>query len=264
MRQPGIDYLESLTLPNITTIYGEIVRVTPDSCVTDDGKEHPIDVLICATGFDTTFKPRFPLIGRHGDLAKLWSTDPDSYLGLAAHGFPNYFMFLGPSCPVGVGPVIIVIEAQGCYITELLNRWQKQNIRSYDPREEAVRDFIAQKDAFMEHTVWTTNCLSWYKSPVTGKVTALWPGSILHYLSVLSDQRYDDYKIEYNGNRFSYFGNGFAQLELNPHIDHAYYVRDSDDGTSVLPQTTLSTFNVKNASHKFKIARGAIVREHHI
>ncbi|KAL4861634.1 hypothetical protein BDV12DRAFT_203834 [Aspergillus spectabilis] len=261
---PGINYLESLTLENVTTVYGEITSVTPAGCVTEDGQEHPVDVLICATGFDTTFKPRFPVLGRSGDLAKQWSTDPASYLGLAAHGFPNYFMFLGPNCPVGVGPVIIVIEAQGCYITELMNRWQKQDIHSYDPREEAVREFNEHKDAFMQHTVWTTNCLSWYKNPATGKVTALWPGSTLHYLTALADQRYDDYEVKYNGNRFAYLGNGLAQLELDPRADRAFYVRDFDDGVSVLPHTTLSTFNVKDASQKFQVARGGMVREQHI
>jgi len=82
-----------LGLPNVTTVYGEITKVTPEGCVTDNGVETAVDVLICATGFDTTFKPRFPLIGRNGkELAKEWVNEPRSYLGLAAHGYPNYFM----------------------------------------------------------------------------------------------------------------------------------------------------------------------------
>ena len=30
-----------------------IRAVTPQGIVTDDGREHPVDVLVCATGFDT-------------------------------------------------------------------------------------------------------------------------------------------------------------------------------------------------------------------
>ncbi|KAM0293660.1 hypothetical protein ACHAPM_011584 [Fusarium culmorum] len=68
---PGTAYLESLTKPNVTTIYVEIKEITEAGCVTADGKEYPTDVLICATGFDTSFRPRFPLIGREGrDLAR--------------------------------------------------------------------------------------------------------------------------------------------------------------------------------------------------
>jgi hypothetical protein len=237
-------------------VYGEIVKVTPNGCVTDNDLEHPLDVLICATGFDTTFKPRFPLIGRDGkNLQDEWATDPDSYLGVAAHGFPNFFMFLGPNCPVGVGPVLIVIEAQGSYFVEMLNRWQKQNIRALEPRKEAVRDFIDHKDQVMQNTTWTTDCQSWYKNPHTGKITALWPGSTLHYIQALSDIRYDDYHVTYCGKgRFSYLGNGFTQLELNPSADVSYYVREWDDGTSVL-KGTMSTFNTKDASAKLMAMR---------
>lgn len=56
--KPGVDYLESLGLPNVTTIYGEIVKVTETGCVTDNDVSTDVDVLICATAFDTTFKPR--------------------------------------------------------------------------------------------------------------------------------------------------------------------------------------------------------------
>jgi cation diffusion facilitator CzcD-associated flavoprotein CzcO len=55
---PGVGYLESLTKPNVSVVYGEIEEITERGCICDDGKEYPVDVLICATGFDTTFKPR--------------------------------------------------------------------------------------------------------------------------------------------------------------------------------------------------------------
>jgi len=110
---PGVGYLESLTKPNVTTVYGEIEKITERGCVCDDGNEYPIDVLICATGFDTTFKPRFPLIAPSGkNLQEEWAKEPKSYLGIAAAGFPNYLIFLGPNCPIGNGPVLSAIELQ--------------------------------------------------------------------------------------------------------------------------------------------------------
>lgn len=49
-------------------------------------------MIICATGFDTSFRPRYPLVGRgQKDLRALWKDLPEAYLGLAVSGFPNYF-----------------------------------------------------------------------------------------------------------------------------------------------------------------------------
>lgn len=95
---PGVGYLSSLSHEKSSIVYGEISRIGRKGPVTEDGREHAVDVLICATGFDTTFKPRFPLRGPDGTtLAEKWGDEPRAYLGLAAGGFPNYFMFLGPN-----------------------------------------------------------------------------------------------------------------------------------------------------------------------
>ena len=79
-------------------------------CLSANGKEYPLDVLICATGFDTSYKPRFPLIGIDGkSLSDMWADEAKGYLGVAAPGLPNYFSALGSNSPVGNGPVLIAI-----------------------------------------------------------------------------------------------------------------------------------------------------------
>ncbi|KAH5642097.1 hypothetical protein HBI23_197610 [Parastagonospora nodorum] len=253
---PGTDYLECLGKDNVTVVYGEITNITTDSCITSDGKKTPLDVLICATGFDTTFKPRFPVIGRGGkDLATEWTEEPRSYLGLAAHGYPNYFMFLGPNCPIGNGPIIFSIEIQGEYMAHIMNRWQKEDISSFDPKLEAVNDFMEQKDLFMPTTVWSSDCQSWYKDPRSQKITATWPGSTLHYMETLANVRYEDYDVTFaSKNRFAHLGNGISQTELNPHIDEAYYIREFDDGSSVC-RNLQSTYNVKRCDEFIKATK---------
>jgi cation diffusion facilitator CzcD-associated flavoprotein CzcO len=107
---PGVGYLESLGKENVEVVFGEITKITEKGCVSDNGQEYPLDVLICATGFDTTFKPRFPLINPEGkNLQDEWKDEARSYLGIAAAEFPNYLIFLGPNCPIGNGPVLSAI-----------------------------------------------------------------------------------------------------------------------------------------------------------
>ena len=112
----------------------------------------------------------------------------------------------------------------------MINRWQVENIRSFMPKMEAVEDFLAQKDEFMKATVWDENCRSWYKNnDINAKVSALWPGSSLHYMEAIKEPRFEDWDWRYNGNRFAYFGNGYSQTELDRTCDWAYYIADKDE-----------------------------------
>ena len=84
----------------------QITDFTRDGCRCDDGEQFSFDVLICATGFDTSCTPRFSIIGLDDlNLQDLWSLKPRSYLGIAASGFPNLFFVLGPHSPIGNGPL---------------------------------------------------------------------------------------------------------------------------------------------------------------
>jgi cation diffusion facilitator CzcD-associated flavoprotein CzcO len=47
---PGVGYLECLTKPNVTAVHGCVEKITETGCVSSDGTEHHVDVLICATG----------------------------------------------------------------------------------------------------------------------------------------------------------------------------------------------------------------------
>jgi hypothetical protein len=117
---------------------------------------------------------------------------------------------------------------------KLIDRYQTHNIKEFCPKQEAVDDFVAHKDFFMARTVWNDPCRSWYKAPgADGKVTALWPGSTLHYMEALEEVRLDDWNVKYEGNRFAYLGNGYSQTELEPTADWAYYIREHDDGPAL-------------------------------
>lgn len=102
---------------------------------------------------------------------------------------------------------------------------------SFTPTKEAVEDFVAFKNDFMKRTVWAEPCRSWYKAnQADAPVTALWPGSTLHYIECLTEVRWDDFTVKYNGNRYAWLGNGYSQTELDDTADWAYYIREEDDG----------------------------------
>lgn len=107
---PGVGYLEALRAEKTNMVYGPIESITETGIKVKDSGEQSMDILICATGFDTSYKPRFSLIGSTGEsLSDAWAAECRSYLGLATPGFPNYFMFMGPNSPVGNGPFLIAV-----------------------------------------------------------------------------------------------------------------------------------------------------------
>ncbi|KAL8279962.1 hypothetical protein RQP46_007543 [Phenoliferia psychrophenolica] len=214
---PGIGYLESLVKDNVECIFGGISHFTATGIVDEKGVERPYDVIICATGFDVSFAARFPFVGREGrELDAAFGTNPKSYLSLAYGGYPNHFVFNGPSSPIGNGSVLPCIESEGEYMIKCIRKMQAQDIKSMCVKDPAVEEFATHTDAFMPRMVWTDNCRSWYKANGTGRVTALWPGSAYNFITAIEDVRWEDYDYTYldSGSRFSYLGQGRSMEEM--------------------------------------------------
>lgn len=95
---PAPGYLEALTASNVTVLTEDIRGVTPKGFLDHDGNEIEVEVIICATGFDTSWLPRFPLIAHGRDLREIWAGEGDitGYLAIGVPDFPNHFTFRGP------------------------------------------------------------------------------------------------------------------------------------------------------------------------
>jgi cation diffusion facilitator CzcD-associated flavoprotein CzcO len=89
---PASGYLESLVKENVRVVTDSIARVVPTGIEISTGEVIEVDAMICATGFDLSFRPRFPLIGRKGNLQDLWMENlPQAYMSCAIPDFPNFF-----------------------------------------------------------------------------------------------------------------------------------------------------------------------------
>lgn len=138
---PGFGYLEALTSGNVDVVYGDIKRIAVDGCVDSNDVKHQVEVLICATGFDTSYVPRFPIIGEDGkNLQDQWAEEAKAYLALAATGFPNYLIFYGPSNPFASGPFLSTI---GKYIRS----WDLSRPSNLTKRNQRLKRTICSHSA---------------------------------------------------------------------------------------------------------------------
>ncbi|KAH6884857.1 hypothetical protein B0T10DRAFT_531035 [Thelonectria olida] len=233
---PGESFLVSLQEPNVEPVFDGIDRITPNGVVAG-GKEYPADVLVTATGFNTSFRPRWAIYGRNNvNLQDLWAETPVSYLGTGVSGFPNYLVFLGPNTPISNGSLMGSLEATSDYFIRILRKMVRQGVKAFNVRPDAQADFDEHTQTMMKNMVWTGTCRSWFKKGTEGKVTALWPGSSLHYMQVLAENRWEDYEWVYDKERYAYWGQGLSWIE-SPELDPlGLEERESSMTSTTLPR----------------------------
>ncbi|KAH8600116.1 hypothetical protein B0O99DRAFT_737599 [Bisporella sp. PMI_857] len=193
-----------------------------DGIQTKDGIHREVDAIICSTGADISFSTAFPIIANGVDLQTAWRTGgnsgfPDSYLSIAAPGFPNMFIVLGPNSTGQAGTLPHAVETQITYIAKVLRKVSTQGIKTIAPTQAATNDFRAYCESFFPRTVMSEQCSSWYNGGIVGgRVHGVWPGSGTHVSIARREVRWEDFEYTYHnksGNRFAYFGNGFSRKD---------------------------------------------------
>ncbi|SMR44755.1 unnamed protein product [Zymoseptoria tritici ST99CH_3D1] len=225
---PGPGYLEAFLRENVSLVTDPIQAIESAGIRTKDGTLHEFDTIVCATGFDVSHRPPFPLIGRDGlSLAKAWEKEPLSYMSLCASQFPNFFTFSGPNSPTGHGSLMAGLGWSADYICQWLKKMMEEDIKSIDVKQEAQDEFNTYSDEIMQTLAWSGGCQSWYKNHrKNGKVTAVWAGSVLSYHDVIEHLRPEDFNISYRSrNRFRFMGNGRTKREYDPDADLAWYLK---------------------------------------
>ena len=171
------DFYPALTQANVEVVTERIREIREMSVVSDDGREHPLDTLIFATGFHVTDMPAAQYVrGRNGKmLADAWRSGPEAYLGTMVTGFPNLFLLIGPNTGLGHTSMVFMIESQVAYILDCLRLVDRHGIRAVEVRPDAQKSFNEEIQRQMQGTVWTSGCASWYLH-AGGRNTTIWPG----------------------------------------------------------------------------------------
>lgn len=118
---PGDGYLEALQKPNCRDSWEPILRVTEGGIQTETGVEE-FDLIVCATGFDSSCLPQWKLVGRDGiALDDQWRDDPQAFYTAMVDNVPNYAMINGPNPPISHGSVL----QQMSWTANFILRWVK-------------------------------------------------------------------------------------------------------------------------------------------
>jgi cyclohexanone monooxygenase len=119
-------YFEQFNRDNVDVVdlkERPITEMTEKGIKTGDGKEHELDVIIFATGFDAVDGnyTRVRIHGREGEtLEDDWEEGPTSYLGVCVPNFPNLFTITGPNGPFTNIPPTIETHAE--FITQAIKQ----------------------------------------------------------------------------------------------------------------------------------------------
>ena len=165
------DFYPAISSPNAELVTDGIERIEQNGVRTRDGRLHALDILVCATGFDSkAFLLPMDVTGANGEnLADLWGGAPRAHRGVSMPGFPNFWMLEGPTSPVGNLSLIFISEYQARYITAMIDKMKQDRLAAIEPTRDAFEKTNAEMAQAVTRTVWFTGgCDSWYLD-ATGK-----------------------------------------------------------------------------------------------
>jgi cation diffusion facilitator CzcD-associated flavoprotein CzcO len=176
----GDEYYRALQEGNVELVTDPIEQIGEKSVITATGRKVDVDVMVLATGFETSrYLSGIDVIGTGGQrLHERWGADPSAYLGVAVGGFPNFFMLYGPNTNQGGNSIVYILEAGARLVASAASRVARRG-GYVDVRPEAEKRYNDELSADLERTVWT-QCDSYFRSP-SGRIVTQWPYTELEY-----------------------------------------------------------------------------------
>ena len=191
------DYLPTIQRGNVDLVVDPIDGLEEDGVRTKDGVLREADVVILATGF----KP-FNLLesveveGLNSlTLRSVWKQGVRAHRTVAAPGFPNFFMLLGPNSGLGHNSVILMIEAQVKYVMQLISAMRERGSNLVEPSEEAAAAYDERLQRELADRVWAAGCGAWYVDE-QGRNYTLYPHNVRSYIKEMKRPDLDEYVFE--------------------------------------------------------------------
>ncbi|WP_373086785.1 flavin-containing monooxygenase, partial [Sneathiella sp.] len=203
-------WYRTLRKPNVRLVPEHLARVEGKRLISSSGEEVEADVIILATGFQTTrVLGSYDVVGRDGRiLRELWGEDDAAaYLGTLVPGFPNFFILLGPNVGSGHGGSMIRnIENQMHYAGEVILSSEEREAETVEVKGEVYEDYRQKIDEAHEKLVWThPGTENWYRNS-KGRVVAITP----------------------------WRNDAFWRMTRKPHADDLQFGNDGEDSSDVV------------------------------
>ena len=188
------DYFETFNRPNVTLVdikANPIEEILPNA-VRTGGKDHEIDALVLATGFDamTGSVAKIDITGRGGQtLNRKWAEGPKTYLGLMSAGFPNLFLITGPGSPSVLSNMIVSIEQHVDWIADCVSYMRERGLDSMEAETAAEEKWVAHVNE-VAYTTLYPQANSWYMGAnIPGKPRIFMPyiGGVGPYRQICND-----------------------------------------------------------------------------
>jgi len=206
-KRPILDdgYFETFNRDNVTLVdlrEDPIERFTANSVVTQSG-EHPIDMLVLATGFDAISGSMLRLNpkGRDGlSLKERWQDRFHNYLGLTIGGFPNLFMIHGPGSPGVFYNMPLGAERQMDWIGRCLRHLRERALGTIEPTAKSEEAWGTEVSTLANATLFPRTDSWWTGANVPGKPRyfSVYLGGSLYYqrITEVKDKDYEGFVFE--------------------------------------------------------------------
>jgi cation diffusion facilitator CzcD-associated flavoprotein CzcO len=202
-KRPPIDtnYFDVYNRDNVHLVD---LRATPIERITQAGirtsdQEHPLDIIVFATGFDAMTGGLFKLniAGTGGQkLQDYWYAGPRTNLGLQVPGFPNLFTITGPGSPSVLCNLPPQIEQHVEWISACLKTMQQKGLDRIETTEEAAQQWGEEVERAARATLLFGVKHSWYLGAnVPGKPRVFMPyaGGFDRYQQICNQVAADGY-----------------------------------------------------------------------
>jgi cation diffusion facilitator CzcD-associated flavoprotein CzcO len=198
-------YFETYNRDNVTLVdlrEDPIERFTPTSVWTRTG-EHPIDMLVLATGFDAISGSMLRLDpkGRGGmSLKERWQDRFHNYLGMTIAGFPNLFMIHGPGSPGVFYNMPLGAERQMDWIGKFLRHLEEHGMGAAEPTTDSEEAWGNEVSGIANATLFPRTDSWWTGANIPGKpryFSAYLAGSLYYQrISDVAAKNYDGFVFE--------------------------------------------------------------------